>query len=197
MHFLKKIFKTFLIILIIALLGFSAYRYYKLKKEDKLKEVFAKDENIINDSYYDSQAYTTTESNNNDSSKKEEENEKENDSSNGEKYVVEKKNYDGYYNQFNFDNRLLLYEGTQQSKGVKEAIDILLQDADDNMYSKPTVVFKNFGGLSSNEITVNDLEQYKSVLNQAKNSVGGSTCIFSFEYNKLKAYVNKVVITKN
>ena len=55
MHFLKKFFKTIFILAIIALIGFTGYRYYKLKKEDKLKDVFAKNENITNDSYYDSQ----------------------------------------------------------------------------------------------------------------------------------------------
>ena len=196
MHFLKKIFKTIFILAIIALIGFVGYRYYKLKKEDKLKDVFGKNENIINDSYYDTQALYADGTNNSDSSK-EDENSKESDSSSGEKYVVEKQNYDGYYNQFNFDNRLLLYEGKQHSKGTKEAIDILILDADDDLYSKPTVVFENFSGLSTNEITENNIEEYKSVLNAAKNSVGGSSCTFSFEYNKLKTYVNKVIITKN
>lgn len=197
MNFLKKFFKMIFVLAIIALIGFTGYRYYKLKKEDKLKDVFAKNENIINDTYYDSQASSSKETTGNKSSSGEDELNKEEASSNSDKYVVEKQNYDGYYNQFNFDNRLLLYEGKQQSKGVKEAIDILILDASDDMYSKPTVVFENFSGLSSNEITVNDLEEYKNVLNQAKNSVGGSTCIISFGYNSLKTYVNKIIITKN
>lgn len=194
MHFLKKFFKTILIIAIIALIGFTGYRYYKLKKEDKLKDVFAKNENTINDSSYGMQSATNGNSNNNNSS---EEGNESDSSSSEDKYVVEKQNYDGYYNQFNFDNRLLLYEGKQQSQGVKEALDILILDADDDLYSKPTVVFENFGGLSTNEITSNNLDEYKAVLNDAKNSIGGSSCTFSFEYNKLKTYVNKIIITKN
>ena len=196
MQFLKKIFKIIFILAIIALIGFTGYRYYKLKKEDKLKDVFAKNENTINDSYNDSQTVSSDTTNKSSSAEDDEKN-KEEDSSNSDKYVVEKQNYEGYYNQFNFDNRLLLYEGKQQSQGVKEAIDILIQDADDDMYSKPAVEFKNFSGLSSNEITVNDLNQYKYVLNQSKNQVGGNTCTFSFEYSSFKAYVNKVIITKN
>ena len=101
-----------------------------------------------------------------------------------------------YYNQFNFDNRLLLYEGKQINEATKEAFDILITDADDPMYSKPTVVFRNFN-LTTNEITANNLDEYKYVLNSAKNSIGNSSCTFSFEYNNFKTYVNKVIITKN
>lgn len=194
MHFLKKFFKMIIIIAIIALIGFTGYRYYKLKKEDKLKDVFAKNENNLSDSYYDEQASSTVSTTGEDSSQ---DSQSEENNSSDDKYVVEKQNYDGYYNQFNFDNRLLLYEGKQQSKGVKEALDILILDADDSLYSKPTVVFENFGGLSTNEITSNDLDEYKEVLKAAKNSVGGSSCTISFEYNKLKTYVNKIIITKN
>ena len=43
MHFIKKFFKICLIILIIALVAFSVYRYYILKKNGKLEDVFAKD----------------------------------------------------------------------------------------------------------------------------------------------------------
>ena len=73
---------------------------------------------------------------------------------------------------------------------------MLIADADDAMYSKPTVVFENFN-LTTNQITASNLDEYKYVLNSAKNSIGNSTCTFSFEYNKLKTYVNKIIITKN
>lgn len=195
MHFLKKLFKTIFIIAVIALIGFSGYRYYKLKKEDKLKDVFAKNENSINDFGYDEQTVYGTSDSTKDSNQDEKVDE-ETSSSNGDRYVVEKQSYEGYYNQFNFDNRLLLYEGKQKSSGVKEAIDLLIQDADDDLYSKPTVVFENFN-LTTNQITSNNIDEYKYVLNSAKNSVGNSSCTISFEYNKLKTYVNKIIITKN
>ena len=139
MYFLKKLFKTIFVVAIIALVVFCGYRFYKLKREDKLKDVFARNENTINNSLLDVQTSSNNASNSNNSSQKTEgEKETTNEVSNGDKYVVEKQNYDGYYNQFNFDNRLLLYEGKQQSKGVKEAIDLLIKDADDDMYSKET-----------------------------------------------------------
>ena len=195
MHFLKKLFKTVFIIAVIALIGFSGYRYYKLKQEDKLKDVFAKNENSTNNFGYDEQTVYGTSDSTKDS-KQDENVEEDSSSSSEDRYVVEKQSYEGYYNQFNFDNRLLLYEGKQQSKGVKEAIDLLIQDADDDLYSKPSVVFENFN-LTTNQITSNNIDEYKYVLNSAKNSIGNSTCTISFEYNKLKTYVNKIIITKN
>lgn len=195
MHFLKKLFKTVFIIAVIALIGFSGYRYYKLKQEDKLKDVFAKNENSTNNFGYDEQTVYGTSDSTKDS-KQDENVEEDSSSSSEDRYVVEKQSYEGYYNQFNFDNRLLLYEGKQQSKGVKEAIDLLIQDADDDLYSKPTVIFENFN-LTTNQITSNNIDEYKYVLNSAKNSIGNSTCTISFEYNKLKTYVNKIIITKN
>lgn len=195
MHFIKKFLKACLTILIIALVAFSVYRYYVLKKEGKLEDVFAKTETNQND--YNLQLENAQNSSNTNKSFQEDENKEEKqESSNSEKFVVEEKNYDNYYNQFNLDNRILLYEGSQISEGAKEAFNILIEDADDPMYSKPTVVFKNFN-LTTNEITANNLDEYKYVLNSAKNSIGNSSCTFSFEYNKLKTYVNKIIITKN
>ena len=165
-----------------------------MKKEGKLEEVFAKAETNQND-YNINVKYSESSSDSNKSSK-EDENSKKQESSNGDKFVVEEKNYDGYYNQFNLDNRILLYEGNQISEASKEAINILIEDADDPMYSKPIIVFENFN-LTTNEITANNLDEYKYVLSSAKNSVENSSCTFSFEYNTLKTYVNKIIITKN
>lgn len=194
MHFIKKFLKSCLICLIIALVAFSVYRYYLLKKEGKLDEVFAKAETNQND--YNINVKNSESSSDSNKSSKEDENSKKQESSNGDKFVVEEKNYDGYYNQFNLDNRILLYEGNQISEASKEAINILIEDADDPMYSKPIIVFENFN-LTTNEITANNLDEYKYVLSSAKNSVGNSSCTFSFEYNKLKTNVNKIIITKN
>lgn len=198
MLFIKKFFKFILIILIIALVIFSAYRYYILKKDGKLDKVFAKTE--TNGDEYDYKAENSRKTADKKDSlkeeKKKEEKEKEEIIENSEKFVVEEKNYEGYYNQFNFDNRLLLYEGNQTGSSVKEVFEILIEDADDPMYSKPIIVFENFD-LTTNEITANNLDEYKYILNSAKNTIGNSSCTISFEYNKFKAYVNKIIITKN
>ena len=195
MHFIGKFLKVCLTILIISLVTFSAYRYYVLKKEGKLKEVFARAE--TNQNEYNLQLEKNSdEKKTSEQDEKNEENQKKQETSSGEKFVVEEKKYDNYYNQFNFDNRLLLYEGKQKSESVKAAFDILIADADDPMYSKPIVVFENFN-LTTNIVTPNNLDEYKYVLNSAKNSIGNSYCTFYFEYNKLKTYVNKIIITKN
>ena len=194
MHFIKKFLKACLTLLIIALVVFSVSRYYLLKKERKLKDVFAKTE--INQDDYNLKVENTKNNSDSKKSSKEDEDKEKQETTNGDKFVVEEKNYDGYYNQFNFDNRLLLYEGKQISEATKEAFNILIEDANDPMYSKPVVVFENFN-LTTKQITANNLDEYKYVLNAAKNSVGNGSCTFTFEYNNLKTYVNKIIITKN
>lgn len=198
MHLIKKILKIFLIILLIGTISFTIYRYYKLKKENKLEKVFSRKETNLTSAdlgnYADANNYLE-DSEKSDTDTSDEDISKENNSSN-EKYVVEEKNYDNYHNQFNFDNRLLLYEGKQQSKATKEAIDILIKDVDDPLYSKPEIVFENFNGLTSNKITSENLEEYKAVLIEAQNLLGENSYIFSFEYNKLKTYANKVIIQR-
>ena len=192
MHFIKKFLKSCLIVLLIALIAFSVYRYYILKKEGKLEEVFAKSETNQKDYNLKLESIKNT----SDTKKTSKEDEDKQDISTGDKFVVEEKNYDNYYNQFNFDNRLLLYEGKQQNQASKEALDILIQDADDPMSSKPTIVFENFN-LTKKEISASNLDEYKYVLNSAKNLLGNSSCTFTLEYNNLKIYVNKIIITKN
>ena len=194
MHFLKKFFKIVVIILIILLISFVGYRYYELKKSGKLDEVFAKTEDPYKSGV---EAFASGETTTKaiDGVKKEKTEEK--DSSESSEYVLEKKDYEGYYNKFNFDNVLLLYEGEQQSTGAKEALDVLIRDVDDTMYSKPMVVFENFSGLSSNTITYENLDEYRTVLNQAKNSMKNGTYTFTFGYVGFTTTVNKIIITKN
>ena len=70
MYFLKKLFKTIFVVAIIALVVFCGYRFYKLKKEDKLKDVFARNENTINNSLLDWQTSSNNASKSNNSSQK-------------------------------------------------------------------------------------------------------------------------------
>ena len=196
MNFIKKFLKTLFVLLIIVLIGFCGYRFYTLKKEGKLKEVFAKDENNINQSYY---GKDYSESSSSVSSKNNNDDEKNNKSENSDgKYVVEEKNYDGYYNQFYFDSRLLLYEGLQTNQGVVEAFNLLIMDATDPMFSKPEIIFNNFNNLEITTITESNLTQYEDVLKAAKAELGNSgSCSFEFEYNSLKTHVNKIIIEKH
>ena len=194
MHHIKKFFKVLFIIALICLIAFGVYRYQKLKKEGKLEEVFRASNETNSGMNGEEQIIGTTGSSSTTSNIDENKKSSGKDSSRG--YVVEDKDYDDYYNQFNFDNALLLYEGKQHNKATKEALDILIKDADDPLYSKPIVVFENFN-LSTNKITVSDLNQYKAVLKTAKDQVGSSYCTFTFGYNTLRTVVNKITITKN
>lgn len=196
MHYLKKFFKSLLTVLLIALITFCCYRFYQLKKEGKIDKLF---ENMEKDDSFSSvEAFSSGENvtkamdgtkNKNTNTKKE--------SSSDSTFVVEEKNYDDYYNKFNFDNVLLLYEGEQKSSAAKEALDVLITDAEGNLYSKPAIVFENFSGLSSNEITYENVDEYISVLKQARNSIGNGTYTFTFGYVGFTTSVNKITITKN
>lgn len=189
-NYIKKFFKFLFILLVI--LFFSALGYYQYQK---MKQSGSIDKLLGNDTNYSSSSQNNdTGSNQNDS--KSDTSDKNSSTSSGES-LIKNNNYDEYYNKFNFDNVLLLYEGEQESSSTIEVLDRLIKNADDPLYTKPTVTFQNFNNLSNNEITENDLEEYKRVLNEAKNSLGNNKYIISFEYNKIKAIVNKIIITKN
>ncbi len=191
MRTIKKFFKTLFIILLICLIGFVGYRYYKLKKDGKLDDVFAsnkKDESLINNSDLYSSNKNSDDKNKDDSNSEN----KGNDSVE----LIERKNYDDYYNTYNFDNVLLLYEGKQYVNTTRDALDRMLETVDDTLYSRPTLVFENFSGLSKNTVTATDLDEYKTVLKQARNSLTDGWYEFTFGYTALNAQVNKIIITK-
>lgn len=197
-YYIKKVFKTIFIILVILGICGIGYRYYQLKEEGKIENLLAI--NKTQDYYkseYSSNIEEKKEDNVENVAKTEITTETEITENEESTFVVEEKDYDGYYYKFNFDNRLLLYEGEQTRASTEMAMDILIEDVDDLMYSKPTVEFRNFRGVSTNEITADNLEQYKNVLYQAKNSLGNGTYTFSFEYGNLNARVEKIIITKN
>lgn len=197
-YYIKKVLKTILVILVLLAIVGIGYRYQVLKKEGKLDKVFAlKQKNEYYKSEYSSNIEEKKEDNVENVAKTEITTETETTENEESTFVVEEKDYDGYYYKFNFDNRLLLYEGEQTRASTEMAMDILIEDVDDLMYSKPTVEFRNFRGVSTNEITADNLEQYKNVLYQAKNSLGNGTYTFSFEYGNLNARVEKIIITKN
>lgn len=194
MNPVKKVFKTIVIIVVVLGLTFGGYRYYTLKKEGKLDKVFEK--TTSDTEYLDSYGVNSEGTiQKHDVTKTEKEETSENSGSEESTFVVERKDYDGYYNKFVLDNTILLYEGSQINEATHELLDILIKDADDTLYSKPTVVLNNFG-LSQNTVTAADLENYKAVLKQAKSALGSSGSNVSFEYNALKTMVNKVIITK-
>lgn len=192
-HIIKKILKILLIIVIICGLIFVTYRYKKLKDEGKLEEVFAS--NGMLDKELDPSTFSDSNSSSNSNKNKSSEND-EKSKTDDRQYIVEEKDYEGYYNKFIFDDVILLYEGNQNSTATLELVDRLIKNVDDPMYSKPTIEFKNIMGLSTNKIDQNDFEQYKKVLNEFKNIIGNSKYNISFEYAKFSSMVNKIIIEK-
>lgn len=117
-------------------------------------------------------------------------NKKPNDS---DSYKLEKKEYE----PFICDDRILVYEGKISSSFMNELIDILIEDIDSELYSKPDIHFENVNNLSSYDILYEDKNNYILVLNQFKNNIlYDSSYEVSFEYNKTKTIVNKIIIKK-
>jgi hypothetical protein len=100
------------------------------------------------------------------------------------------------YNTFNFDDRLLLYEGENEKSGVNAVLEILILDADDDFYSKPSITLENFGNNNS-EVIFSNSEEYKSALEEVKNNLEDEAKYnISFGYTALNAVANEVIITK-
>lgn len=94
------------------------------------------------------------------------------------------------YSTFNFDDRLLMYEGEQQGSKLSPMFEVLIEDADSNLYSKPDVMLEN-----QNVITFDNAQNYKQSLQNAKNSIqDDATYNISFKYSL--GVAQEVVITK-
>lgn len=197
---IKKIFIILLVIAAIIGALFVGKRYKDLKESGKLAEVFKSSEKSDSDEFgpleyieanKEDKDSKKDNSEVNEDDKKVEENKKDD-----REFIVEEKDYEGYYNKFIFDNTILLYEGKQTGSATTELVNILIRNVDDPMYSKPTVELRNISGLSANEVNQNNFEQYKQVLNEFKNKIGKNTYEVFFEYAKFSSVVNKIIITR-
>lgn len=104
-----------------------------------------------------------------------------------DRWKLEKKDS---YDPFNFDDRILLYEGNINSDSMNRLIDILIEDIDSTTYSKVDI---NLNGV---EISYDDKDAYSSNLINFKNSISESNnYVVEFEYSALNAVVNKVIIS--
>jgi hypothetical protein len=109
-------------------------------------------------------------------------------------------NADTYdYNAYNFDDRILMYEGTGAYGRVEIVLNLIIGDAQDNFYSRPNVRFENCANIENTEITPdNGAEQYIANLEDAKNKLNsGANYTISFEYGVLHSAVRTIVITQN
>lgn len=189
----KKFLKTLGLLILIFVISFSVYKYNKLKKSGSLDDIWSMSK-VKEDVVY-TEGELADPYKKNDSQTTDERDTQSSGSSEGN-FFTEKQNYDDYYNKFNFDNFILLYEGDQHAQESIVLINRLIADADDPLYSKPRLDFVNFNGLTTTKVGPEDLEMYKQVLNQAKADIRGSDCNFTFGYAALNSVVNHITITK-
>lgn len=101
------------------------------------------------------------------------------------------------YNEYNFDDRLLMYEGEQAAGSVKAALEVIMQDATDDFYDNPNVILVNSANSEPTEVTYQDADSYKSALMNISNSIDDNAkYTISFNYGALHAVAKDVVITK-
>ena len=96
-------------------------------------------------------------------------------------------NYDPTY----LDHTVLLYEGKQRGSNVKDLLGVLIENADQKLFSYLDVTTE------SGTITYTNRDDYVSRLTNLKDSIAdGSEYNISFGYNSLRTQVNEVIINK-
>ena len=107
-----------------------------------------------------------------------------------------KEDQDDYkFNETNFDETFLMFEGSQTEGGVKTVLEHLIENSNGTFYARTSVKTVNFG--NDIEIDYNgSLEEYQNSLRNLEDSVSNGSYEISFEYGALHSYVNKIVITK-
>lgn len=99
------------------------------------------------------------------------------------------------YNAYNFDDAILLYEGEQTKSGVEVVLNKLIENANGEFFSRPSVETRNFES-QNKEVVYTNKEAYKTELQDIKNSLSEENYEISFGYNFLHTAVNKIIITK-
>lgn len=108
-------------------------------------------------------------------------------------YKEDQKDYT--YNEYNFDEYFLMYEGEQDSESVKNVLKHLIENSKGTFYARTSVESRNFG--ENIIIDYNgDVGEYQSLLENLENVVSDGMYEISFEYGFLHSYVNKIIITK-
>lgn len=112
---------------------------------------------------------------------------KEKDKDKDNKKEIESEEFE--YNPFTFDDRILLYEGNIDAEAMTRLINVLIEDIDNQMYSKVDV------NINGTEISYENEENYTNVLKDFRNSISANGKYFvEFEYSTLNAVVDKVII---
>lgn len=162
---IKKIFKTILIIIIILLFILFFFAV--------IKPAYIQ--------YKQNQPQVTVDKSGERATSKDKEKDKDN------KKEIESEEFE--YNPFTFDDRILLYEGNIDAEAMTRLIDVLIEDIDNQMYSKVDV------NINGTEISYENEENYTNVLKGFRNSISANGKYFvEFEYSTLNAVVDKVII---
>ena len=162
---IKKIFKTILTIIIILLFILFFFAV--------IKPAYIQ--------YKQNQPQVTVDTSGERATSKDKEKDKDN------KKEIESEEFE--YNPFTFDDRILLYEGNVDAESMKRLIDVLIEDIDNQMYSKVDV------NINGTEISYENEENYTNVLKDFRNSISANGKYFvEFEYSTLNAVVDKVII---
>ena len=162
---IKKIFKTILIIIIIILFILFFFAV--------IKPAYIQ--------YKQNQPQVTVDTSGERATSKDKEKDKDN------KKEIESEEFE--YNPFTFDDRILLYEGNVDAESMTRLIDVLIEDIDNQMYSKVDV------NINGTEISYENEENYTNVLKDFRNSISANGKYFvEFEYSTLNAVVDKVII---
>ena len=162
---IKKIFKTILIIIIIILFILFFFAV--------IKPAYIQ--------YKQNQPQVTVDTSGERATSKDKEKDKDN------KKEIESEEFE--YNPFTFDDRILLYEGNIDAEAMTRLINVLIEDIDNQMYSKVDV------NINGTEISYENEENYTNVLKDFRNSISANGKYFvEFEYSTLNAVVDKVII---
>ena len=162
---IKKIFKTILTIIIILLFILFFFAV--------IKPAYIQ--------YKQNQPQVTVDTSGERATSKDKEKDKDN------KKEIESEEFE--YNPFTFDDRILLYEGNIDAEAMTRLIDVLIEDIDNQMYSKVDV------NINGTEISYENEENYTNVLKGFRNSISANGKYFvEFEYSTLNAVVDKVII---
>ena len=162
---IKKIFKTILTIIIILLFILFFFAV--------IKPAYIQ--------YKQNQPQVTVDTSGERATSKDKEKDKDN------KKEIESEEFE--YNPFTFDDRILLYEGNVDAESMTRLIDVLIEDIDNQMYSKVDV------NINGTEISYENEENYTNVLKDFRKSISANGKYFvEFEYSTLNAVVDKVII---
>lgn len=162
---IKKIFKTILTIIIILLFILFFFAV--------IKPAYIQ--------YKQNQPQVTVDTSGERATSKDKEKDKDN------KKEIESEEFE--YNPFTFDDRILLYVGNVDAESMTRLIDVLIEDIDNQMYSKVDV------NINGTEISYENEENYTNVLKDFRNSISANGKYFvEFEYSTLNAVVDKVII---